>query len=116
MANGSKRQKVKKVLGTILPNEPDSPATDNDGLMDDLFAVLDGQDAGAQKEAAEVIREVSARENATDIPDVLPTSKSNGKGGKSSKDRFRERQVCVIVICSVTCGGAVIYAARSGVL
>ncbi|SRR5258708_1905679 len=94
MANGSKRQKVKKVFSPLQPNEPDGPAVDDDGLMDDLFAVLDNRDADEQKEAAKVIQEVNARENTTDPQDGHSALKSNARGGKSSKDKFRERLVC----------------------
>ncbi|CAE6490123.1 unnamed protein product [Rhizoctonia solani] len=74
-----KRDKIKKVFSPP-PAEP-APATDQDGLEDDLFAQLAARDAETQKETAEVLQSV---ENAK-------AAEANEKLKKDSKSRFQAR-------------------------
>lgn len=95
MANGAKRNKLKKLLSPpTTPNPPpldsDVNPADHDELMDDLFAELDNRSPEVQLEAAKVLTEVRLNETTaeTHVQSIPPPT-----GGKSSKQRFREREV-----------------------
>lgn len=89
MANGNKRAKLRKMMSpTPTPDPVPAPAVDED-LMDDLFAELDNRSPAVQEEAAKVLHEVEVTSGAA-APSPPPNS------SKSSKQRFKEREVCKI--------------------
>ncbi len=79
---GSKRARVKKALSPRNdPPPPQITPEDDDDLMDDLLASLDSRNETVQAESSTVLQEMQEKREA----DV--------NSGKSSKERFKERQV-----------------------
>ncbi|KAF8921350.1 hypothetical protein CPB85DRAFT_1428347 [Mucidula mucida] len=78
---GSKRARVKKALSPRNdPPPPQITPEDDDDLMDDLLASLDSRNETVQAESSTVLQEMQEKREA----DV--------NSGKSSKERFKERQ------------------------
>jgi OTU domain-containing protein 6 len=90
MGNGSKRQKLKKVLSPVSGRSSNAtsppPADEEDeDLMDQLMAELDSKDQATQAEAATVLNEITETRSHDNSPTAIPTN--------DSKARYKARQV-----------------------
>lgn len=93
---GSKRSKIRKAFSPTknLVESPPPPITDDNDLMDDLFAQLDSKDKTAQETSAEILKEA----NLDSVADNLERDEENKK---DSKAKFKARQVCLALYLCV---------------
>jgi OTU domain-containing protein 6 len=87
---GSKRNKIKKAFSpTKTVESPPPPITEDNDLMDDLFAQLESKDKIAQETSAEILKDAS-------LDSVADSLEQEGK--KDSKARFKARQVRLLLV------------------
>lgn len=96
---GSKRSKIRKAFSPTknLVESPPPPITDDNDLMDDLFAQLDSKDKTAQETSAEILKDA----NLDSVADNLERAKRTRKTAKPSSKLARSVLLSVSVFLTI---------------